>query len=391
MTKRPDDICPRPERLPPQPTWPMAMPIYPSSVWSCDSTTQAEEILEGQETGYVYQRDRHPNADVFAEKCCELHHAAQAVVTSSGMAAMAAAIVSQVSQGDHLVVSNQLYGRSLQLLTGECARLGITSDLVDTCDLTATAAAIRPETKLVIVETIANPLLRVADIAALAAVAHQQGAWLLVDNTFATPVICQPLELGADFVVESVSKMMNGHSDVMLGALLGHEANWQRVPLVTSTWGFSSSPFDCWLAARGLATLHLRAERACANALQVAEYLAGHSQVTGVEYPGLVDHVDHGLARRQFQNGYGAMVTFHLRGDRTAADQFIEAARNIPFSPSLGEVSTSLSHPASTSHRGLSLSERERLGIRDATIRLSVGTESEEFVLNLLREALAPT
>lgn len=364
------------------------MPIYPSSVWSCDSTTQAEEILEGQEAGYVYQRDRHPNADVFAEKCCELHHASHGIVTSSGMAAMAAAIVSQASQGDHLVVSNQLYGRSLQLLTEEFERLGIASDLVDTCDLAATAAAVRPETNLVIVETIANPLLRVADIAALAAVVHEKGARLLVDNTFATPVLCRPLDLGADFVVESVSKMMNGHSDVMLGVLLGHEADWQRVPLVTSTWGFASSPFDCWLATRGLATLHLRAGRACANALQVAEYLAGHAQVAAVEYPGLVDHVDHALARRQFQDGFGAMVTFHLRGDRGAADHFIAAARNIPFSPSLGEASTSLSHPASTSHRGLSAVERESLGIQDATIRLSVGTESEEFVLNLLREAL---
>ncbi len=389
MNERTDDICPRPDQLPPQPTWPYAAPIYPASVWCCESTDQAEQMLNGSLAGYVYQRDGHPNADMFAEKCRQLHQAERTAVTSSGMAAMAAAVLSQLRHGDHIVVSNQLYGRSLALLGQESARLGIESAFVDTCDLTATAAAFTRQTKLVVVETIANPILRVADIAALGELAHGRGALLLVDNTFATPALCRPLSLGADLVMESVSKMMNGHSDVMLGLLCGREANWQRVPAVLASWGLASSPFDCWLASRGLATMHLRVVRACSNALRAAEFLSTRTDVERVDYPGLPTHPDHALASRQFDGGFGTIVTFRLAGGRSAADAFINAARRIAFCPSLGEVSTTLSHPESTSHRALSPQQRAALGITGGTIRLSLGVESSEFVIDALGEGLA--
>jgi cystathionine beta-lyase/cystathionine gamma-synthase len=388
MNDKPDDICPRPDQLPPQPTWPYAAPIYPASVWCCESTDQAEQMLNGSLAGYVYQRDNHPNADMFGEKCRLLHQAERAAVASSGMAAMAAAMLSQLKQGDHIVVSNQLYGRSITLLRQESARLGIESTIVDTCDLAATAAAFTQQTKLVVVETIANPILRVADLAALAELAHGRGALLLVDNTFATPALCRPLSLGADLAMESVSKMMNGHSDVMLGVLCGREANWQRVPAVLASWGLASSPFDCWLASRGLATMHLRVDRACDNALRAAKFLSSHENVERVDYPGLPAHPDHELASRQFNGQFGTIVTFRLAGGRPAADAFIKAARRIAFCPSLGEVSTTLSHPESTSHRSLSPEQRSALGITGGTIRLSLGVESSDFVIDALTEGL---
>lgn len=374
---------------PEQTTRPAAPPIYLASVYACDDTDQARDMLAGARPGYVYQRDRHPNADMFGEKCRQLHGAQRAVVTSSGMAALSAALLSQLVQGDHVLVSNQLYGRSSLLLTQELARLGIDSTEVDTTHLTATAAALTARTRLLVVETISNPLLRVADIAALAAIAHDRGAKLLVDNTFATPIFCRPLALGADFVLESVSKMMNGHSDVVLGLLCGWSRDWDRVPLVVSAWGLASSPFDCWLAGRGLATMPLRVARAAENALAAARFLSGRPEVQRVDYPGLPDHPDHELASRQFHGGCGTVVAFHLRGGQSAADAFIAASRRIPFCPSLGEVSTTLSHPASTSHRGLSPEQRAVLGICDGTIRLSLGVESVEHVLESLTEGLS--
>jgi cystathionine beta-lyase/cystathionine gamma-synthase len=304
------------------------------------------------------------------------------------MSALAAAVLSQASQGDHLVVSHQLYGRSIQLLTSEAARFGVSSTLVDTCDLGAVSAALRNNTKLIVVETITNPLLRVSDLAGLAAVAQTGGARLLVDNTFASPAICRPLEFGADLVLESLTKIMNGHSDVLLGLLCGREACWQRVPLVLSAWGLSSHPFDCWLALRGLGTMALRVERAAANALSAARFLAERNEIEAVFFPGLPAHPDHALAKRQFGGRFGTVVTFALRGGLPAAEEFIAAARRIPFCPSLGDLGTSLSHPASTSHRLLSPEARAAQGIGDGTIRLSVGIESEAAVIEALSEAL---
>lgn len=389
VTQSPDDICPRPDEVPPQRTRPFAAPIFPASVYRCESPDQAQQLLEGALPGHVYQRDGHPNAEMLAEKCRQLHRAQRAAITSSGMAAMALAVLSQLECGDHLVVSRRLYGRSLALLAQETARLGVGCTAVDTCDLQATASQITAKTKMLVVETIANPTLRVADIAALADVAERRRVALLVDNTFATPVLCRPLECGAGLVLESISKMMNGHSDVMLGLLCGHEPLWDRVPWVLSTWGLASSPFDCWLGGRGLATLHLRVERASQNAQQAAELLASHAKVERVDYPGLPSHADHQLATRQFGGRFGSVVTFHLAGGRAAAEAFIQAAQRIAFCPSLGEVSTTLSHPESTSHRGLTPHDRQALGISGGTIRLSLGVESYQYVRDALSEGLS--
>ena len=389
MADKPDDICPRPDVLPPQPTQPLVPPLYTAAVYRCESIEQADAVLGGKLAGYAYVRDGHPNADLLAEKCRELHGAERAAICSSGMGALAVAVLSQLAPGDHVLVSNQLYGRSLVLLTAECARLGIASTVVDVCDLNAVRGALVRETKLVVVETIANPLLRVPDVTALATMAHACGARLLVDNTFASPAVCRPLALGADLVMESLTKIMNGHSDVCLGMLGGGNDCWQRVPSVMSTWGLASSPFDCWCAARGLGTMALRVERAAANALAAARYLTEQAKVEAVYYPGLETHPDHALAVRQFRGSFGSVVTFTLAGGRAAADGFIRAAHAIPFAPSLGDLSTTLSHPESTSHRGMTTTAREALGITGGTIRLALGIESKEAVLAALAEGLA--
>lgn len=398
MNKRTKDLCPQPYPTPRTPLPPHVPPIFPASVYRCRDLDETRQLLEGELDGYVYQRDGHPNADVLAQRCQELHRADWAVITSSGMSALAAAILSGVSQGDHILASDQLYGHSLRLVLRESRRLGIQASVVDTTDLAATKAALRQNTKLIVVETITNPLLRVVDISALANLATDAAADLLVDNTFATPLACQPLTLGADMVVESISKMMNGHSDVMLGMLAGRHNDLasailgqtceQRARDVISVWGLNSSPFDCWLAARGLTTLHLRFAQACANARQVAEFLSRRADVSDVHYPGLPAHPDYEIAQQQFGENSGWMVTFNLAGGATAAQRFITAADGIPFCPSLGEVDTTLSHPASTSHRGLAAAEQEQLGIHGGTIRLSVGTESAEHVLELVEMAL---
>jgi cystathionine beta-lyase/cystathionine gamma-synthase len=368
---------------------PASAPLYLASVYACGDVEHADAVLSGREPGYAYRRDGHPNADALAEKCRLLHAAERAALAASGMGALALALLSQARQGDHLVASDQLYGKSLALLTQEAPRLGISATGVDACDPAAVSAACRPSTRLIVVETISNPRLRVADLASLAQVAKDRGARLLVDNTFASPVLCRPLEFGADLVHESLTKIMNGHSDVLLGLLCGRADAWERVPSVLSTWGWTAAPFDCWLAARGLATLHLRAERASDNALAAAEMLSRRPEVAGVDYPGLPTHPDHALAARQFGGRFGSIVTFHLAGGRTATDRLLAAAEHIPFCPSLGELHTTLSHPASTSHRGLSDEARAKLGISAGTIRLSVGTESPEFIVEALEQGLA--
>jgi cystathionine beta-lyase/cystathionine gamma-synthase len=386
----PADICPRPQPLPPLPTKPHAPPIFPASVWECESPQQADAILGGREEGYVYQRDGHPNAHLLAERLKLLHAADRGAITATGMGALAAALLSQLQAGDHVVIGSRMYGKTQSLFVAEGQRLGIETTTVDMCDLAAVTAAIRPNTKLVVAETIANPLLEVADIAALADVAHQKNALLLVDNTFASPIICRPLTLGADLVMESLTKTLNGHSDVILGFLGGRVDVWQRVPTVISAWGLASAPFECWLADRGLMTAHLRIERACQNALAAAEYLSKQEpKIAAVHYPGLARHAQHEIARRQFGELFGTIVTLRLAGGRAAADAFIAAATRIPFCPSLGELSTTLSHPETTSHRGMNAEQRAALGITGGTIRLSVGTESADFIRDALTEALA--
>ncbi len=385
---QPDDFCPRPLTSATSGSRPLVEPIHLSTVYQCEDPADAAARIAGDIPGYVYRRDNHPNAQLLADQCALLHHAPRAAIFASGMSALGAVLLALLKSGDHLIASSQLYGRSLHLLTSEAARLGIDASVVDTCDLAAVRNAFTPKTRLVVAETITNPLLRVSDIPALSELAGQHEALLLIDNTFASPVVCRPLTLGADLVLESLTKIMNGHSDVLLGLLCGHEAQWERIPQVATTWGLGANPFECWLAARGLGTLALRVEKANANAREVARQLARAPGVERVIYPGLPDHPDHALAQRQFGECFGTMISFSVSGGLEAATSFIRASQQIPFCPSLGELSTTLSHPRSTSHRAMSDDLLQQLGITENMIRLSVGIESPEFIMSALHQAL---
>lgn len=390
---RPDDWCPRPGFAPLGSNAPLAPPIYPSAVYRVADPATADAQLGQPGQGYVYARDGQPNADWLAEKCRVLHAADAAVLCGSGMAALGLVLLAQLKQGDHVIASQDLYGRSLVLLRQELPRLGVDISVIDTTNAEDVKTHLRAETKLVVVETISNPLLRVADLPMLAQLTHRVGAKLVVDNTFAGPTVCRPLEQGANLVVESLTKIINGHSDVTLGLVAALGSSADRLAATASTWGFTPGAFDCWLATRGLATLAVRAERASANAQAVSDYLSQQSEVVAVHYPGLTRHMDYEIAQRVLSNPPGTMISFQLQRmtERRwgTAERFIQAvADEIPFCPSLGDLSTTLSHPASTSHRGLTPQERTRLGISDELIRLSVGIESAESIQATLSRGL---
>jgi cystathionine beta-lyase/cystathionine gamma-synthase len=357
-------------------TVPLVTPIYQSSVYTIPDLDALDAIMNDGEPGYIYARDSHPNARLLAKQLAKVEAAEWGVVTGSGMGAITAIVLATVQQGQRILASNRLYGRTVQLFTQELSRFGVATDYVDANDLDAVEAALHKKPRHLFVETMSNPLVRVVDIVALAELAHHHGTLLVVDNTFATPVLTRPLELGADFVMESLTKMIAGHSDVTLGLVAGNDADMlPAINTAVSIWGLASNPFDCWLAERGLATLDLRMRAACKNAEALADWLADQAGVSRVWYPSREDHPDHELAPRVLDGGFGHMLCFELDGGRDAVNRFMHAAPGIPFSPSLGHSTTTLSHPATTSHRYVSAAEKKRQGISDGLVRLSVGVE----------------
>lgn len=362
--------------LPPSETRPLVPPLMPSTVYCAEDADRLDAVYEGRAPGYSYAREGHPNAALLADKISWMEGVAGGVMTSSGMSAISAVCLALLKKGDHIVAGNQLYGRCLRLLKQELPRLGFEASLVDASDAAAVAAALRPETKLLLVEVVANPTLRVADIEGLARLAKERGLIFVVDNTFATPRAFRPFDQGADIVVHSVTKLLAGHSDVTLGYVGARKAahNEALYDAVT-TWGLNASPFDCWLAERGLNTFELRYDRSQENAKALADHLRGLPGVLRVLYPGEDDHPDAALARDLLQGNYSHMVSFELDAGRSGVNAFLKAARNIAFAPTLGDVGTTISHPPSSSHRALTADERAALGISEGFIRVSVGVE----------------
>jgi cystathionine beta-lyase/cystathionine gamma-synthase len=357
-------------------TVPLVTPIYQSSVYSLPDLDALDAIMNDGAPGFIYARDAHPNARLLGSLLARSESSEWGVITGSGMAAITAIVLATVQQGQRILASNRLYGRTVQLFSQELTRFGVAVEYVDANDLKAVEASLQKKPRLLFVETMSNPLLRVVDVAALAELAHRHGCELVVDNTFATPVLTRPTELGADYVMESLTKMIAGHSDVTLGLVGGAgEDRLRAINTTVSIWGLASNPFDCWLAQRGLATLELRMRAACTNAAQLAEWLAEQPGVARVLYPGRGDHPDHELAGRVLGGLYGHMLCFELAGGRDAVNHFLHNAPGISFSPSLGHCATTLSHPATTSHRYVSPAEKKRQGITDGLVRLSVGVE----------------
>jgi cystathionine beta-lyase/cystathionine gamma-synthase len=372
------------------PSSPLAPAFVPSSVFVLPDLDALEAISTGQEPGFIYARDNHPNAVQLEAELAKLEHAAGAIVCANGMAAIANIAMATLQQGSRVLASNYLYGRTTQLMFQELPRLGITVTGVDTGNLEAVEKALSDTpVSLVIVETLSNPLLAVADLPKLIALCQKYKAELLVDNTFASPALCRPTELGADYAMESLTKIIGGHSDITLGVIVVKDAGkLARLRQVRSIWGWMGDSFPCWLALRGLPTLSLRMKASCENANRLARYLGEKPGVVQVVHPSLPHHPDHALAKELFSGSFGNMLCFELEGGRTAVNRFFQKASKLKFCPSLGDYATTCSHPSSTSHRYLEAAERERQGIREGLIRLSVGIEPWEELVKAFEEGL---
>jgi cystathionine beta-lyase/cystathionine gamma-synthase len=383
---QPATTCARPPVPDPSKTRPLAPPLQLSTVYEFDGIEQVDAVYQGREAGFIYARDGHPNAFQLASKVASLESAEAALVCASGMAAESVLMLAMLGQGDRVALAGGMYGRTTLLVARELSRFGIEHDLFDQSRPESLRAALTPRTRLAFVETLSNPLLRLADVEGLAGITRGAGVTLAVDHTFA-PLLCRPLELGADVVIHSATKSIGGHSDVTLGLLAGPRELIDRIAPIASTFGLTGNPFDSWLALRGIATLAVRTDRACASALELARRLAEHRAVEKVNYPGLPDHPDHVLASRVLRGGFGSMISFDV-GGRDRADGLIRALRNIPYAPSLGDVSTTLSHPTTTSHRSQTPEQWARQGITPGLIRLSVGIEAVEDLWADLDQAL---
>ena len=389
MSNRKDSIVRR-TPFPKSVSEPVVTAISPSVVYSSASADQLDEQYDGQVDGFTYAREGHPNAAVLAAKIDQLEGGSGGLITSSGMAAISSVMLAMLNAGDHIVAGDQLYGRSLRMMKHDLPRFGIESTYVDPTDPATVEAAISSNTKMLVFETVANPTLRIADMFAIAKIANERNLLFVVDNTFTTPRAFNPFEHGADIVIHSVTKLLAGHSDVTLGYVAtGNSEHRKKIYDAAVTWGLTPSPFDCWLAERGLHSFELRFDRAQANAAILADRLAEQGGVERVLYPGRTDHPDHTRAKDMLDGNFGNMISFQIGGGREAANRLIQAAPNIPFAPTLGDVATTLSHPASSSHRGLTPEERAAIGITEGFFRVSVGIEDVELIGDELVSAIA--
>ncbi|HGG04368.1 MAG TPA: aminotransferase class I/II-fold pyridoxal phosphate-dependent enzyme, partial [Aliiroseovarius sp.] len=323
-----------------RPAWPQSAsrpvvtPISPSVVFASHSPAALDAQYDGSAPGYTYSREGHPNASVLAAKLDGLEGATGGFVTGSGMAAVTVALLGLLGQGDHVIGGDQLYGRSLRLLTQDLPRFGIKATLADPTDVDAMRAAIQPRTRAILVEVVSNPTLRVADMAGITQLARDHGLILIVDNTFTTPRAYRPLDHGADVVVHSVTKLLAGHADVMAGYVGAQQAELtQKMLDLSVTMGFTASPFDCWLGERGLMSFALRFDKAQDNARLLADHLATLPGIRRVLYPMRPDHPDHNRAVALLDGQGGHMVSFEVAGGRAAAEALVQAAPSIAFAP----------------------------------------------------------
>ena len=372
----------------PSVTRPLTAPIYQNSVFEIDSLEQVDDIYEGRQDGFIYSRDANPNVAILERVVADLEDADDSVAFASGLGAIAVTLLALVESGDTVVAGSELYGGTNTMLRQYMPRLGIETQFVDMADLDEVESALKSRPKLVLVESITNPLLRLADIEAISRLAAEQGVRVVVDNTLATPLLLRPLELGADVTVHSATKSLGGHSDVTGGVAAARADVAMEIKGANRIWGSTLDPFAAWLIVRGIRTLPMRVERACDNSMQVAAYLSDHDRVAAVHYPGLPDHPQHELAAAVLDGGFGSMVSFELDGGGEAASSFVRSLRMIPFAPSLGEARTTISHPAKTSHRSLTADEQAAAGITGGLIRMSCGIESVEDIIDDLEQAL---
>ena len=349
-------------------------PLFFTSSYVFRSAADAAARFAGDVPGNVYSRYTNPTVRAFEERIAALEGAEQAVATSSGMSAILASVMALCSAGDHILVSRSVFGATVTLFEKYFKRFGIQVDYVPLTDLAAWERAFKPNTKLLFVESPSNPLAELVDIAALAELAHAKAAWLVVDNCFCTPVLQKPLALGADIVIHSATKFIDGQGRCLGGVVAGRAEQMKEVVGFLRTAGPTMSPFNAWVFLKGLETLRLRMQAHCASAQALAQWLEQQSGVSRVYYAGLPSHPQHELAKRQ-QTGFGAVVSFEVAGGKEAAWRFIDATRLISITANLGDSKTTITHPGTTTHGRLSPEDRAAAGISDSLIRLAIGLE----------------
>ncbi|MCI4662398.1 MAG: O-succinylhomoserine sulfhydrylase [Neomegalonema sp.] len=357
--------------------------VYPSP-----ESAEARFKGEAPEDSFIYARYGNPTVAMFEDRVAALEGAEAAFATASGMAAMNAAMFSQLAAGDHVVAARALFGSCLYVIETLLARFGVSHTLVDGGDLAAWKAAVRPETKIFFLESPSNPTLEIVDIRAIADIAHEAGAKLVVDNVFATPIFQRPLELGADMVMYSATKHIDGQGRCLGGVLLS-DAETIRGPVETyiKHTGAALSPFNAWVMLKGLETLDLRCRAQAQSADVIARGLEGHGKLVRLLYPGLESHPQHALVQQQMSGG-GTMIAFEVRGGKEAAFRFLNALNLILISNNLGDAKSIITHPSTTTHQRLSEEDRQHLGISQGLLRLSVGLEDPQDLLADLLEAL---
>ncbi len=353
-------------------------PIFPTSSYVFDSAEQAAARFSGEEPGNIYSRFTNPTVRAFEQRLAALEGGERCVATASGMSAILSTCMGVLKAGDHMVVSRSIFGSTVILFNQFMAKFGVEVSYVSLTELSEWEQAIRPNTRLLFLETPANPLTQIGDIRALAELAHRSGALLAVDNVFCTPALQQPLALGADIVIHSATKYIDGQGRAVGGAVVGSEA-----VVGTDVYGFlrtagpTMSPFNAWIFLKGLETLKLRMEGHTSNATALASWLEQQPAVSAVHYPGLESHAQHGLAATQ-QSGAGGILSFELRGGQEAAWRLINATEMVSITANLGDTKTTITHPATTTHGRLTPEEKEEAGISDGLVRLSVGLEEIE-------------
>ena len=371
---------------------PLATPIFQTSTFEFDSTAEGAARFAGEEEGYIYTRLGNPNTAKIAAKLAALEHAEAGMAMGSGMGAVSSVMWTVLHAGDHLLADDTLYGCTFAFFTHGLTRYGVEVTLVNFEDIDAVKAAIRPNTKAFYFETPTNPSLKLIDIEAIASLAHSAcpDAKVIVDNTFSTPYIQTPIDLGADIVIHSATKYLNGHGDVIAGMAVGtkefiNECNMFGLKDMT---GAVLGPFEAFLIDRGMKTLDIRVQKHCDNAMKVARFLESHPMVERVLYPGLESHPRHELAKKQMHNGFGGIITFELKCSREKSAEFVNSLKLCTIAVSLGDAETLIEHPATMTHSTYTPEELAQAGIGESMLRLSVGLEDAEDIIEDLRAGL---
>jgi O-succinylhomoserine sulfhydrylase len=362
--------------------------MFLTSSFVFENAAQAAARFGGQEPGNIYSRFTNPTVSMLQDRLSALEGAEFCVATSSGMSAILACVMGLLSAGDHIVASRSIFGTTVQLFGNILKRFGVETTFVPLADLDAWKQAVQPNTKLFFVETPSNPLTEVCDIAALSEIAHQSGAWLAVDNCFCTPMLQRPLDLGADIVIHSATKYLDGQGRVLGGAVLGSKQLMEGVYGFLRTAGPTLSAFNAWVILKGLETLKIRMDAHSRNALELAQWLEAQSWVERVYYPGLPSHPQHALAMKQQKTG-GGIVAFDVKGGKDAAWRLVDATRMVSITANLGDTKTTLTHPASTTHSRVTAEARAAAGIGDGLLRVAVGLESVADIKADLARGLA--